>query len=409
MEMPSVVAVIRKEKISKKTGEMPVCIRITKNREHSYKTIFKIKPEYWDSKSSLVKKSHPNSFELNDWLQKSIAEIKTNAWTLNKTSNECNLSDLKNLSQSKISYDFFEYVDKHLQIINKNGKIGLYKRYKVAMKKFQLFVGKETLPLGKINLKMLNDFETFLKVEYENCPNTITANFKPISKYLKLMYREYKLNSDNNPFLDYKYKHEKAQSTYLENDELERLLDLKLTPKNPLFDAREVFILESFTGLRISDILTLKWKHCTETEIVRVMRKTNRTIEIPLADKIQRMIEMKRKIVLKYCGEVNPEKYVFNILKQDLDSISPLDAHNAISSATVIINKKLKQIATLAKIDKKISTHTGRHTFATSLSSKKVDLYVISKLLGHTNIATTQIYARVVNDKKRDAVNLLNN
>jgi len=61
-----------------------------------------------------------------------------------------------------------------------------------------------------------------------------------------------------------------------------------------------------------------------------------------------------------------------------------------------------------AGITKNITFHCARHTFAVSLLSKNVDIYTVSKLLGHRELATTQIYAKVMDQKKEEAVDLLN-
>ena len=80
----------------------------------------------------------------------------------------------------------------------------------------------------------------------------------------------------------------------------------------------------------------------------------------------------------------------------------------AISSATAIINRRLKAIAIKAKIVKNISTHVGRHTFATNLITEGVDIYVVKELLGHQDLKITQIYAKVVDSKKAEAIKKLN-
>jgi site-specific recombinase XerD len=69
----------------------------------------------------------------------------------------------------------------------------------------------------------------------------------------------------------------------------------------------------------------------------------------------------------------------------------------------------LKKWAFTAGITKNITFHTGRHTFATMMLSLGADIYTVSKLLGHKELATTQIYAKVLDKRKQDAVSLIPN
>ena len=69
----------------------------------------------------------------------------------------------------------------------------------------------------------------------------------------------------------------------------------------------------------------------------------------------------------------------------------------------------VKKWAKDAGIAKNVNFHTSRHTFATMLLTLGADIYTVSKLLGHTNVKTTQIYAKIVNKKKDDAVSLVDN
>ncbi len=72
-------------------------------------------------------------------------------------------------------------------------------------------------------------------------------------------------------------------------------------------------------------------------------------------------------------------------------------------------NAHIKEWAKKAGIEKNLSFHTSRHTFATMMLTLGVDLYTVSKLLGHSNVKTTQIYAKIVDSKKVKAVHLLDN
>ena len=108
------------------------------------------------------------------------------------------------------------------------------------------------------------------------------------------------------------------------------------------------------------------------------MIKTRQEVIVPIG-----------KSAKKYLPKKNNNKYVFNL------------------PTLPVISKVLKTWAKVAKVDKNVHFHISRHTFATSLLTKGADLYSVSKLLGHTNIATTQVYAEIVNQKKVDAINLL--
>lgn len=404
----SISAVIRLSKLSKTRNEVPVCIRIIKDRQISYKTIFKINPEFWDAKNSKVKKSCPNANEKNALISKRFAEIEQEVLRNVMTSNEYGVSSIRNKIKNNSSLDYFEFADNYIKDLQDNGKISLYKRYKTIVGKFKNHVNKETLPIGSINQKLIKDYEICLIKKYNNQPNTITSNLKILAKFTNDIYKEYKLDRDNNPFNNYNFPIEEPKREHLNEDELKRIINLKLTPINKLFDAKQVFIFECFTGLRISDILTLKWKNFHGDEVTLKMRKTGKSITIPLPDRIKEMIETKKKLVSISGKIIDSNKYIFNILKSDLETLSPTEAHGAINSATAIINKKLKMIAVIASIKKSISTHTGRHTFATLLITKGASIYVVQELLGHSSLRMTQIYAKVEDKKKQQVVNLLN-
>ena len=164
---------------------------------------------------------------------------------------------------------------------------------------------------------------------------------------------------------------------YLSLDELQRMIETKFGNEN----VKQAFLFACYTGLRFSDIVTLQWEDIkTENNqmfISKQMIKTKQNIIVPIGKNAKLYLPKKNN------------KHVFNL------------------PALPVINKALKTWAKNAEIDKNLHFHVSRHTFATSLLTKGADLYSVSKLLGHTNIATTQAYAEIVNQKKVDAINLL--
>lgn len=187
-----------------------------------------------------------------------------------------------------------------------------------------------------------------------------------------------------NPFKllssDEKVKQPDSHREYLSQEELQKLM---ITPCRR-DDIGKAYLFACFSGLRISDIRALRWKNIIVEDgqffAMLFMQKTGKELKIPLPDKAMEIISIRG----------NDEDKVFFLP----------------SNPTVEDN--LKKWAEAAGINKHLTFHTARHTYATLLLTLGADLYTVSKMLGHTNVATTQIYAKVVDKKKVDAVNLVN-
>ena len=365
--------VIRREKLSKSTNEAPVCLRITKDRKVTYKTLLHLDPKYWNDKEQCVKKQHPNAEGLNAVISQRRGELEKETCFLSLKDDSVSIETIRNKINDRTSFDLFEYAEKYIENLRKNQKYATYKKYKSVVKKLRLYVGKETLPIKSISLDFIKEYENYLMNHIGNNRNTATVNLKALAKLVGDIYRNYDMDETGNPFRKIKFKREQTERTYLEIDEIRKIQDLKLRLQSPLYDARELFLFECYTGIRISDILTLKWKNVASDKISIRMRK--------------------RTVVENNGGQILPDKYVFNILKVDVDKVNAQDALNAISSATAIINKQLKRIAEKVGIEKNISTHVGRHSYATALLTSDIPLPVIKEMLGHSDIKITQIYA----------------
>lgn len=408
MNVPKFKVVIRLEKLSKSTNEAPVCLRITKDRRTTYKTLLHLNPNDWDGKAQCVKKQHPNAVTLNTIISQRKAELEKETCLLALKDDSVSIETIRNKINDRTSFDLFEYADKYIEYLYKNQKHGTYKKYKSVVKKLRLYVGKESLPIKMISLDFIKAYEDYLMNHIGNNRNTATVNLKAVAKLVGDIYRNYDMDETGNPFRKIKFKREQTERTYLEIEEIRKIQNLKLMLQNPLYDARELFLFECYTGIRISDILTLKWRNIFNDKISIRMRKTEKLLIVPMNDYIKSVLEKRRFVVENNGGQITPEKYVFNILKVDVDKVTAHEVDNAISSATAVINKKLKRIAEKVGIDKNISTHVGRHSYATALLTSDIPLPVIKEMLGHSDIKVTQIYAKVVDSKKDEVVECLN-
>ena len=178
---------------------------------------------------------------------------------------------------------------------------------------------------------------------------------------------------------------EQKSSCFLTLEEVKKIIDLNYRPKN---DVKPAFLFCCFSGLRFSDVYKMKWGEITisqdgNVQLETTMKKTGKTIWVPLSDNALRWLPER--------GDASDDDRVFANL--------PDQASNA--------DSRLKTLISHAGITKHVTFHVARHTFATLTLQYGADLYTVSKLLGHSNIRTTQIYAKIVDESKRRAVNLI--
>lgn len=226
-----------------------------------------------------------------------------------------------------------------------------------------------------------------LRLGKDKAPRSLSANtrnklFVQFASLVSLAVREGQLSS--NP-IQKMYKKEKPRPVttnrpYLTIPELRMLSSCTKGPA----EVRRAFLFSCLSGLRWSDISTLRWKDLHQEDgkwfVAKQMIKTGEWLYNPV------------------CGEARGLLPATEGQGEDLVFMLP--------SATAA-NSDIKRWALAAGIDKNISFHTARHTFATLLLTLGADIYTTSKLMGHTNLCTTQVYARVVDKKKQDAVNLM--
>lgn len=399
--------VMKLDKLAKSSNKVPICLRITKDRRSFYRTILHVEPEYWDAKNERIKNKHPNVVELNALLDRRVAEIKKEISLVEITDDSASISVIRNKLDNRTSFDVFEYADKEMELMFNRGQHATYKKYKSVIKKLKAYVKKDVLPIKNITLEFVKQYENHLLNELNNNRNTVTVNLKALAKLVNDIYRNYDLEFNNNPFKKFKMKRELTERVYLEANEVKRIEKLRFRAKDRTYDAKDVFLVECYTGLRISDILNLRWRNYNGNELAVRMRKTDKDHVIKVNKVVKKIIDNRREILEANNVNITPDRYIFNILTVDINKISPQDALNAISGATALINKYLKKVAEKAEIQKNISTHVARHTFAYLMVAKNINPFIMKELLGHSDIRVTQIYAKASKANKDKAIDSL--
>ena len=214
--------------------------------------------------------------------------------------------------------------------------------------------------------------------------NTACCYYRALNGALNAAVREDLIKI--NPFTKIssadKIKMPESKREYMTIDEVRNLIATPMENET----VKSAYLFSCFCGLRISDIKGLKWKNVfcdgEQYRLQVVMQKTKAPIYLPLSSEAMKWMPMRE-------GK-SPDDKVF-----DLPSVGR-------------INELIKPWAKAAGISKHFTFHTARHTFATMMLTLGADLYTTSKLLGHTDVRMTQIYAKIVNKKKDEAVNLVN-
>jgi integrase/recombinase XerD len=396
--MATVRLILKKDKLNKE-GEAPLYIRIIKDRKAKFISLgIKIKPKDWNEKQARVKKSHPNSQRMNNFLAHKIAEAEGIALEMETASKFVSPKSLKESILGKNPQSFLEYFQKYVDDVEKNGKFSFYKKVKAVYSKLCNYTGDDDLTFNDLTVTFLKRYESYLAEKLFNSTNTIYSNLKVIRKVVNDAVNEDLLALDKNPFNKYKLKQEKTTKEFLTEEEILRIESLDLDEKSMRNHHRNIYVFATYAGgLRISDLLQLKWEDYDGERIIMTTQKTNNTVSIKLPEKAKEIIEF---YIPK---KPKSENYIFPFLKNDRP-YTQKEIYNAVSSHNAYANKDLKVIAKMAEINKKLHFHTSRHTFATRALKKGMRIEYVSRLLGHSSIKTTQVYAKIVNKDLDDAM-----
>ena len=268
---------------------------------------------------------------------------------------------------------------------------GSYYQYVSAYRHLKNFLknklGVDDIPFGKVNIALIIDYVYYLKVDLLMATRSVNSFLAPFRTVVKRAFNKGQLRQD--PFFDYTHEKEIIKRRYLSGEELEQLMktDFKGASANYI---RDMFLFATFTGLSYSDLKNLQHNHLHQQAngsmwIVLKRKKTGVASHIPLLDIPLQIIEKYKNT--KFAGG---NGYVFKVQTKEN------------------LNLQLKQIAKTAGIDKRLTFHMSRHTFATSVClTNGVPIESLSQMMGHLSIKTTQIYAHVTRIKlNEDMTNL---
>ena len=380
---------LQKNRMNKK-GNCPIRCRITycKKRKEFSTGLF-INPDYWDSKKQIASIPNDKNY-LNNQL--SLIKQKVNQAFLFLQVNETtyDVEDIylqykgKSIKTQKTILEVFELHNvRFLKLVGKEYTESTYKKFKEAKKHTANFIKhtykRNDFILEKITLKFIDDLDYYLKSEKSHKQITINKTIQRVRKIIKLAISEGFISKD--PFILYKPKRVVKNIVFLTTDEL-KLLEEFSFKQTRLQQVKDLFVFCCYTGLAYAEMSSLTSKNIDigfdgKEWIEMYRQKTKNKISVPILPKA-------KEILSKY------------------DNKLPIISNQK-------FNSYLKEIAEVVGIDKRLTHHIARKTFATTvLLFNNVPMEIVSELLGHSNMNVTQShYGKIVQKKVSKEMNKL--
>lgn len=379
-----------------KQGKVPIYMRITYNGKRAeISTMRKVDLSRWNSKGNMVKGYSSEAKIINrnlDIMRNRVHEIHQKLMDEQK---DINVTLIKNayLGKSNIQRSILEMFEEHNsrmeKLVGKDYSFRTLQRYNTTKKHLSSFISSsfkmKDYPVKDIDTKFINSFIYYLKTELELSHNSALKYISYLKKIVRIAYANGWLEKD--PFYNFKLKLQTRDREFLTKEEIIKIMEKEfLIPR--IQHVRDVFLFSCYTGLAFSDVQKL-----TENDVVKgidgnLWIKTKRTktkvlSSIPL-------LPVAEKIIQKYEGNEYPQKKLLPVYSNQK------------------MNSYLKEIADSCGIRKNLTFHMARHTFATTVTlSNGVPIESVSKMLGHSSLKTTQHYAKILDEKLSEDMNIL--
>lgn len=381
--------------------EYPIFARVSvAGQATEFKIGRTVDPANWDSKKHLCRGRTRRDLELNKYLElvrSKLCDIHNELIRENKRVNPAILKSLflGNGEKEKMMVEVFRETNKQRKEELDRGDIvkPTYQRWvrcaDYLEEFFKLNHNAPDIPIKEVTSGILDDFQHFLRMK-KGCENNAAVRYLRCVKNVMQYALAHKWIS-HDPFLGKKYQRTYKQREFLTEAELKAIMALDLKEITRLEVVRDTFVFCCFTGLAFCDVKALKLADIQQddssnTWIRKTRAKTGELCIIP-------MLEIPRQLI---------EKYAKHPTVIETGVVLPVITNQK-------MNAYLKEIADLAKIKKLLTTHVARHTFASMSLSNNVSIEVISKMLGHSDIKTTQIYAKMQDKAVYDGMATMRN
>jgi len=359
-----------------KSGLNPVYIRaFQQGKKIEIATSVVLSTEDWSETKQRVKKRNRSYEKYNailDAFDKKALKLVLNNFIHEDT--PLTLRQFKDhmLSKGQSGESFTDYILNHLNENKARLRLESWWSYKSQITKMLKF--RKDICFADITEKFINEYQSYMLHTLRNNENTVSKSLRSLRTFVNVAMRYGFIK--NNPFKYIAIKKVDGKRDFLTAEELNKLNAAYFSDEVTDMKVKEIlryFLFSCYTGLRYSDLKSLKMSSIKGNSLQINMHKTGYIVNIPFSKKAVQLLPTESK------SKSDPVFRVF---------------------CNKVTNRILKQIGQQYGIQKKLTCHVARHTFATVSITLGIPIEVVSKLLGHTNLKTTQVYAKIVDSVK---------
>ncbi len=393
--MASLKVVLRKK--ANKDGTFPLAIRVTKDRKTSFIHLgHHLHEKDWDAKEQKVKTSYPNSKRLNNLILTKKAEANDKLLDLETHKKDISSKVVTNEIKPKIGTSFFAQSDAFIANLRTQGKYNRVVAEQSRIKAIKEFFNNQDVTFSELTVPLLNRLMAWLKRERKIRERTVQMGERTVMNYLILIRSIYNqaiagniVDQKHYPFGKGKItiKFPQNQKIGLSIEDVQKIEALDLPAESYKNHARNIWLISFyFAGMRVSDVLRLKWTDFQNGRLYYQMGKNLKVGSLKVPEKVFAILN-------QYRDHEQNHELIFPELKV-LDTLDrAYDVQRKIAYATKRLDKALAEIAAhdKVKLTKKLTMHIARHSFG-HISGDKIPIQVLQGLYRHTDIKTTMGY-----------------
>lgn len=391
------VSIFLDSSYTKKDGTSRFYIRVTLNRKTKKIPLnLYVKPEYYNPNTKRIKevKELSDVKKNNLYLKDKESEVEQIIIELERRKQPVTFTNILNIYENKeVNGSFIEFARARLESERNILKPRTYQGLVWSLDKLERHFPNVTI--YEIDEDWLDGYRNILIENLGNKQNTIYGSLSMIRKYITLAHKKTIIKT--NPFNNFSLEKEDGKKEHLTLDELDKLHKfyinksfLELTKHDDrgktyltglkYQETLQHILISCYTGLRLSDLKALRYKHIENGMIIMPMAKSRlnkeKTLRIPITKRL--------KSVLDLDGDKKPTDKIYQGFVRNSSDINPM----------------LRHIMSEVGINKYLTFHCTRHTFAVSALTLGMSIETVSDIMGHSDLKTTQIYAKVIDDKR---------